>query len=145
MGGNDFGNSGREEQYFAKRESRRLRRPWTTERRYVDVRTAKREGSIKEPGQQDLYARGGEIIGEVHLKLAWTPTAYGGSRPWFICPGEGGCGERRAAILYSDHSGGLLCRVCLNLAYPSQSENSQDRAKRRAEKARGTEPGVHHV
>ena len=127
------------------RESQQ-RRPKTTERRYLDVRTLKRKGDIA-PGQQDLYVRGEDLIGVVHLKLAWTPTAYGGSRPWLICPGDltGGCGERRAAILYSDNRGGLLCRVCLNLAYPSQSENSQDRAKRLAEKARGTEPGVHHV
>ena len=74
----------------------------------LDVRSLKREGYIA-PGQERLGA------GPLYLRLAWTPCNYGGSRPWFLCPG---C-DRRAAILYVE-GGRLLCRPCLGLSYPSQ-------------------------
>ncbi len=104
----------------------------------LDVRKLNRAGLIG-PGQEQLE-------GLAHL--AWTPCNFGGSRPWFVCPGEG-CG-RRVAILYGP--GRLLCRHCSDLAYASQREDRIARAKRRAEKARsrlppsGTRPkGMHHA
>lgn len=75
------------------------------------------------------------------IVLDWTPCNIGGKRSWFICPARN-CG-RRVAILY----GGAVfaCRHCYQLAYPSQRENLDDRATRRAEKIRermGWEPGI---
>ncbi len=93
----------------------------------LDVRKLKRAGLVH-PGQERI---------EDVARLAWTPCGLGGERPWFVCPGEG-CG-RRAAILYLE-DGVLLCRLCLDLAYPSQREGKLggrlSRARRRAEKAR---------
>ncbi len=66
----------------------------------------------------------------VHLE--WTACTLGGRRAWFRCPANG-CG-RRVAILY----GGTIfaCRHCYRLAYASQREAEDDRARRRAEKIR---------
>ena len=54
----------------------------------VDVRALKREGLIA-AGENQL---------EGVARLVWTGCGSGGSRPWFVCPGNG-C-SRRAAILY---------------------------------------------
>lgn len=75
------------------------------------------------------------------IDLEWSPCSYGGKRPWFRCPAQN-CG-RRVAILY----GGTVfaCRHCNQLAYPSQRENIDDRATRKADKIRermGWEPGI---
>lgn len=75
------------------------------------------------------------------VDLEWTSCRLGGKRPWFICPAKN-CG-RRVAILY----GGAIfaCRHCYRLAYPSQRENIDDRATRKADKIRdrmGWEPGI---
>lgn len=66
------------------------------------------------------------------VQIEWTPCHFGGARPWFRCPARG-CGKR-VAVLY----GGAIfaCRHCHRLAYPSENENSRDRAARRAEKLR---------
>jgi hypothetical protein len=96
----------------------------TTEFQTLDIRALKRQGQIT-PGQQELFVMGDEIaLGEEQLGVVWTPCGFGGFRPWFVCPGPEGLGcNRRAAILYLDtrQSGRLLCRLCLDLAYPSQS------------------------
>lgn len=94
--------------------------------------TLKREGLIA-PDQEELSA------GAVRLRIAWRSSGFAGEaggfeRPWFVCPGDG-CG-RRAAILYLDEDDRLLCRLCLNLAYPSQRESPLGRARRRAGKAK---------
>lgn len=75
------------------------------------------------------------------INLVWTHCNLGSKRPWFLCPAKK-CG-RRVAILY----GGAIfaCRYCYQLAYPSQRENIDDRATRKAEKIRdrmGWEPGI---
>jgi Zn-finger protein len=73
--------------------------------------------------------------------LDWTDCNMGGQRPWFVCPAKG-CGKR-VAILYG---GGIFaCRKCHQLNYPSQREDLDDRACRRADKIRdklGWEPGI---
>lgn len=49
-----------------------------------------------------------------------TPCAFGGTRPWFRCPG---C-PRRSRFLYETKSL-YLCRVCCNLTY-SSSQRTRD-------------------
>jgi hypothetical protein len=97
----------------------------------LDVRDLKRKGLIA-AGQERVgvvtrfrrrrranLAPGEKRIVELvaHLRLTWTPCNYGGSRPWFVCPGEG-CG-RRVAIVYGPTSP-PLCRLCRGLSYASQ-------------------------
>ena len=77
------------------------------------------------------------------VRLDRTPCHYGGSRPWFLCPG---CGARRA-VLYSV-GGRFRCTRCHDLAHASTREQPWDRATRRADKLRrriGCEPGWHSV
>jgi hypothetical protein len=107
----------------------------------LNVRELKREGLIT-PGQDQL---------EGVAPLEWTPCNFGGSRPWFVCPGEG-C-TRHVAILYGPGGPGeLLCRHCRGLVYRSQREGQLGRAKRRMEKVRGRlatnggrPKGMHHA
>ncbi len=71
---------------------------------------------------------------------------FGGSRPYFICPGVVNgiaCGRRIAKL----HGPGryFLCRHCCRLAHASQSESASDRTRRRANKIRqhlGGDPGM---
>lgn len=46
----------------------------------------------------------------------WTSPTYGGRRVWFLCPR---CGRRRG-VLYLGHR--VVCRKCLDLAYPCEME-----------------------
>ncbi len=74
------------------------------------------------------------------IPLDHTPCHYGGSRPWFLCPG---CGGRRA-VLYSV-GGRFRCVKCHDLAYSSTREEPWDRAIRRADTLRrkiGGRPGA---
>lgn len=71
---------------------------------------------------------------EYPVGLAWTPCHYGGRRTWFICP-ESACG-RRVAKLYLGDNGSFACRHCAGLAYASQREAADRRAKLRAGKIR---------
>ena len=72
---------------------------------------------------------------------------FGGSRPYFICPGVVNgisCGRRVVKL----HGSGryFLCRHCYRLVYASQSEGDWDRALRRINRIRqrllGGEPGM---
>ena len=126
--------------FESNRGSRDSGRKTTDELPSLDVRELKRAGLI-DPGQE-------MVEGVAHL--SWTPCNFGGSRPWFVCPGEG-C-ARRVAILYGSGLGQLLCRHCRDLAYESQRMTELVRAKRRAEKAHsrlplsGTRPkGMHQT
>lgn len=69
---------------------------------------------------------------EYPVFLEWTDCAYGGRRPWFLCPGQG-CG-RRVAILFGGSV--FACRHCHKLAYSSQRERSRDPAMLRADRIR---------
>ncbi len=74
------------------------------------------------------------------------PCRFGGSRPYFICPGLGSgdtCGLRVLKL----YNGGkyFLCRHCYGLAYASQKESGWERALRRGDKIRmrlGGKPGL---
>jgi len=78
--------------------------------------------------QQD--ANGQCLDLEYPVGLVWTPCYYGGRRTWFICP-ESACG-RRVAKLYLGDNGSFACRHCAGLAYASQREAPDRRAKLRA-------------
>lgn len=78
--------------------------------------------------------------------LTDTPCPYGGSRPWFLCPGSrnGRWCARRVGKLYLGQRY-FLCRQCLRLAYACQSEERHYRTMRQADKRRvalGGEPGT---
>ena len=78
------------------------------------------------------------------VRLAWTPCHFGGQRAWWLCPAVG-CG-RRVAVLYGGKV--FACRHCQRLAYKTQREAPDDRARRRANNLRarlGWVPGVIHA
>lgn len=141
----------------------------TDDYRFIDVRRWRRDGLLT-PHQSFgwQWSRHGEVVASIRVRteldrviltyrhrsggsdwkdesypvyLDWTACHLGGQRPWFLCPARA-CG-RRVAILY----GGAIfaCRHCYRLAYPSQRENDDDRAARRADRIRerlGWEPGI---
>jgi hypothetical protein len=80
------------------------------------------------------------------VRIVRKPCRFGGTRPYFICPGivNGiACGRRVAKL----HGPGryFLCRHCYRLAHASQSEDRWDRLLRRANKIRqrlGGDPGM---
>jgi hypothetical protein len=129
--------------------------------RSIDVRELKKGGWL-EPGQISswtwtrwngstnsisIWAKAGRVVLKYRSKachetewtdieepisLEWTTCHFGGSRPWFVCPGRS-CG-RRVAELYLDHY--FLCRHCLNLAYKSTRDNNIWRLISKAQKIR---------
>jgi hypothetical protein len=142
--------------------------------RSIDVNRLNREGCL-EPGWRGSWqwTRDGEKVASISLRaevgslrlscrvrigggeweaveenidIARVPCRFGGSRPYFLCPGvvKGvTCGRRVAKL----HGLGryFLCRHCYRLAYASQSEGGWDRALRRANKIRqrlGGDPGM---
>ena len=74
------------------------------------------------------------------------PCRYGGSRPFFRCPGIVNgqkCGRRVGKLYLVGRY--FLCRHCHRLAYASQSETTLDRVYRKRDKRRaamGAEPGA---
>ncbi len=83
---------------------------------------------------------------EETVRIIRVPCRFGGTRPYFICPGVVNgiaCGRRVAKL----HGPGryFLCRHCYRLAHASQREANLDRSLRRANKIRmrlGGEPGM---
>ena len=83
---------------------------------------------------------------EETVRIVRVPCRFGGTRPYFICPGVVNgtpCGRRVVKL----HGPGryFLCRHCYRLAHTSQSESAWDRALRRANRIRmrlGGEPGM---
>jgi len=74
---------------------------------------------------------------EEPVSMVCVPCRFGGTRPYFICPGvvnDIACG-RRVVKLYGPGRY-FLCRHCYRLAYASQNEGEWDRALRRANKIR---------
>ena len=142
--------------------------------RAIDVNRLNREGCLR-PGWAGgwQWSRDGEKVasinlqadeGRLHLsyrvrvaggdwedvnetvRIVCVPCRFGGTRPYFICPGVVNgisCGRRVVKL----HGSGryFLCRHCYRLAHASQSEGAWDRALRRANKIRmrlGGEPGM---
>ncbi len=65
------------------------------------------------------------------IVLTRTPCHYGGTRPWFCCPG---C-HQRCAKLYM-YRGRFLCRPCHGLGYRSQLEARPERPRLIAQRIR---------
>lgn len=81
---------------------------------------------------------GGDWIDvEYSIPIYRVACRYGGTRPYFICPGvkHGKACRRRVTKLYS-RGRYFLCRHCQNLAYASQGEAALDRLIRKTNKAR---------
>lgn len=83
---------------------------------------------------------------EEPVTLTETDCHFGGTRPWFRCPGvrNGKWCAKRVGKLYLGQRY-FVCRHCLRLAYASQSEEPMHRHNRRANKIRmalGGEPGT---
>ncbi len=83
---------------------------------------------------------------EETVRIVRFPCRFGGSRPYFICPGivnDIVCVRRVVKL----HASGryFLCRYCYRLAYASQSEDAWNRALRRSNNIRmrlGGEAGM---
>ena len=74
---------------------------------------------------------------EEPISVVRVPCRYGGSRPYFVCPGvinNVPC-RRRVAKLYGPGRY-FLCRHCYRPGYASQGEDAMDRARRRATRIR---------
>ena len=142
--------------------------------RSIDVNQLHREGCLR-PGCMGSWqwTRDGEKVASINLRaednrlhisyrvringgewedvaetvrIVRVPCRFGGTRPYFICPGlvSGVACGRRAAKL---HGPGryFLCRHCYRLAHASQREGARDRMLRRANKIRqrlGGDPGM---
>ena len=65
------------------------------------------------------------------IMMDWTPCHYGGTRPWFRCPG---C-ARRVGVLCG-YGKWFLCRHCHRLPYASQQQSHHDRMMDQAWKIR---------
>ena len=72
------------------------------------------------------------------VRLTYSIGPRGGKRPWFVCHG---C-QRRVGVLYYTTERPFRCRICCDLAYPSQyvsrdqSYGRQHRCLSRAEESR---------
>ncbi len=83
---------------------------------------------------------------EETVRIVRVPCRFGGTRPYFICPGVVNgipCGRRVVKLHGPERC--FLCRHCYRLAHASQSEGTWDRALRRANRIRmrlGGEPGM---
>lgn len=117
----------------------------TTWRRYrwdssIGVRVLGDAGGERARAVELSYSWGAEGRKEdvsYAVPLSWTPCNFGGSRPWFVCPGVVNrvpCG-RRAAKLYLKGRY-FLCRHCHDLAYSSQQEVHRYAALRRCQRIR---------
>ena len=116
----------------------------------IDVRRWHREGALR-PGQVFtwVWQRDGRDVASIGVRvrreaveLSYTvgPDGedvrcsialerrrchFGGSRPWFVCPGvvNGVACGRRVAILYGPPGRYFLCRHCYGLSYRSRQES----------------------
>ncbi len=130
----------------------------------IDVRRWQREGCL-EPGQYFswTWSRDGQEVASISARtlkgavelsytwergdnknpirysvpLAWTPCNFGGSRPWFLCPGvvHGRYCGRRVAKLYL-RWGYFLCRHCHDLTYSSRQDSTQMAALHKCQRIR---------
>lgn len=79
---------------------------------------------------------------EQRIALTTTACPYGGTRPWFCCPG---CGKRAGKLHNAGHPATFACRRCHDLAYVTQQEGPKFRGLSRANRLRaklGGQPGM---
>ena len=110
----------------------------------LDISLVQREGLLKHAGSTKIAFRDNSefnltsytgnfldlsYLGEtadcqnnksIRIDLSMTPCNLGGSRYWFLCPGNNGNCKRRVKILYKVGQD-FRCRHCLNLLYESQT------------------------
>jgi hypothetical protein len=104
--------------------SRRRTRPLANETPSIDIRELKRDGLVVFPHSEVRTGSGNTTI-------EWSSWGFGGRRPWLLCPI---CSKRKLVLwVNSDH---LECKLCLRVAYPSQSEDAAARAVRRSVRLR---------
>lgn len=74
---------------------------------------------------------------EQRVSLHHAPCRFGGTRPYFVCPGVVN-GRRCMRSVTKLYGAGryFLCRYCYDLPYASQSERPWDRALRKAQNIR---------
>jgi hypothetical protein len=71
------------------------------------------------------------------VALSWTPCNFGGSRPWFVCPGvvrRASCGRQVAKLYLKGRY--FLCRHCHDLTYTSRQETSRKAALHKCRRIR---------
>ena len=124
----------------------------------LDIRYLKQQGMLRSGTYSLSWSRGGEPSGNINVRMVagesmtvigkwrrdaseeWQPMektvhlshsscAFGGLRPWFICPY---C-SRRVAVMIVD-AGYVACRHCLKLTYASCNEDMIDRSWRKRDK-----------
>jgi hypothetical protein len=81
-------------------------------------------------GVEFLYPRDEHDTEFLLVPLDWTACNFGGSRPWFLCPG---C-HRRVGRLVRVGTCRFYCRRCLNLRYYSQTRDWRGRQLWRAQR-----------
>lgn len=87
----------------------------------IGVRVLGAAGVERASAVELSYFRGSEGRKEdvcYAVPLSWTPCNFGGSRPWFVCPGAVNgvsCGRRVAKLYLKGRY--FLCRHCHDLAY----------------------------
>ena len=85
------------------------------------------------------YRRNGDEWEPVdqHIPIEWRTCRFGGSRPYFRCPGViNGRTCRRTVLRLCSTGKFFACRHCYRLSYLSQHEDRCDRALRKANKVR---------
>lgn len=117
---------------------RRFQRDGLIDRHYVgpwswrDPITKKVNAAIQTSFRENMlvlrFTVGGESVVQ-RIPLERTECHFGGTRPWFRCPG---C-NNRVAILFM-HRRHFACRTCHDLVYASQSEDLLNRAWRMQDK-----------
>lgn len=69
-------------------------------------------GMIREELQR---AKSDEIdINGLSIQIKYSKCNFGGSRPWFVCPG---CGNRKGTLFCPNAGSQYLCRDCHGLRY----------------------------
>ncbi len=120
----------------------------------LDIRYLKKQGMLRSGYYSLSWNRNGQPSGNVNIRivadesmtvtyrwrinsidewqskeqvvsLAHTACAYGGSRPWFVCPY---CSRRVAIVVVNGEH--VACRHCLKLTYASCNEDTIDRSWR---------------
>lgn len=127
-----------------------LEQPWTGAWQWRDSDTNEVTAAIDLSTDVDavfLSYTANRVPVKKWIELDFTPCNFGGTRPWFLCPG---CNQR-AALLHIEALH-FRCRNCLGLTYRSRGEDAIGRAwlaqvklERRLLKDLQRPKGMHHA